>query len=89
MAHTYILLTSKGTYYIGSTDELEKRILQHAKGMVASTKTKLPIKLIYKEYFPTRGEAQKKEYKIKSWKSKKLIESLIIRKTMPPSSSPV
>lgn len=88
MAHTYILLTNKGTYYIGSADKLEKRISQHVKGMVASTKTKLPVQLVYKEYFSTRGQAQKKEYKIKSWKSKKLIESLI-SKTMPPSSSPV
>lgn len=73
----YILLTHVPDYYIGSTDDLKDRLRQHTSGKVKATKSKLPIQLVYKEYFPTRGEAQKREYQIKRWKSKKLIESLI------------
>ena len=80
MAHMYILLTRKPDYYVGSTDDLESRLTKHATGKVKSTKSKLPVQLVYSEYYPTRGEAQKREYQIKRWKSKKLIESLI-RKT--------
>lgn len=77
MPHTYILLTAKGSYYVGSTDRLEERLAAHRKGEVKTTKSALPIELVYSEYFPTRGEAQKKEYQIKRWKSRRLIESLI------------
>ena len=77
MAYTYILLTDKGTYYVGSTDDLEKRLHDHRSGEVRSTKTRLPVQLVYSEHFPSRGEAQEKEYRIKKWKSRKLVESLI------------
>lgn len=77
MAYLYILKTVKNSYYIGSTDNLELRLKYHSSGKVKSTKSKLPIQLVYKEYFPTKSEAQKKEYKIKKWKSRKMIEVLL------------
>ena len=77
MAYVYILLTNKPDYYAGSTDNLEGRLEEHRNGKVKTTKSKLPVQLVYREYFPTRGEAQQKEYRIKNWKNKKLIESLI------------
>lgn len=76
MSYTYILKTAKD-YYVGSTDDLEARIEKHQTGQVKSTKSKLPVKLVFKEYYNTKAEAQKKEYKIKSWKSKKMIEKII------------
>lgn len=87
MAFAYILLTAKNTYYIGSANDLQNRLDRHQSGQVKSTKNKLPIKLVYAEEFKTRSEAQKQEYRIKSWKNKKLIESLIKKSTnMAPSS---
>lgn len=77
MAYTYILKTACNDYYIGSTDDLEQRLKYHKAGKVFSTKNKLPIQLVFKEYYNTKGEAQTKEYKIKKWKSKKMIERLI------------
>ncbi|MDD5528069.1 MAG: GIY-YIG nuclease family protein [Patescibacteria group bacterium] len=84
MAYTYILKTAKGTYYIGSTEDIKERLKMHRFGKVKSTKDKLPVELVFQEYHETRAEAQKKEYKIKSWKSRKMIEILI--STMVPSS---
>lgn len=77
MAYTYILKTTCNDYYIGSTDNIEQRFTEHCSGKVKSTKGKLPVELVFQEYHDTKSEAQKKEYKIKKWKSKKLIERLI------------
>ncbi len=77
MPYTYILKTAKGNYYVGCTNDLESRLKRHQSGNVKSTRNKLPIKLVFKEYYETKSEAQKKEYKIKKWKSKKMIEALI------------
>lgn len=77
MAYTYILKTTVGGYYVGSTDDIEQRLAYHNAGKVFSTKNKLPVTIVFKEYYTTRAEAQKKEYKIKSWKSKKMIEKII------------
>ena len=77
MAYMYILITCIPDYYVGSADDIDDRFRQHISGKVKATKAKLPVQLVYKEYFRTRGEAQKREYQIKRWKSRKLIDSLI------------
>ena len=88
MAHVYILKTAKDKYYIGSTANFVDRISKHQKGKVKTTKSALPVSLVYTEQYQTRGEAQKREYEIKSWKSRKRIEALIrIGSVMAPSSN--
>lgn len=77
MAVLYILQTHKGGYYVGSTLDLDDRLRRHARGMVRSTRALRPIQLVYQESFPSRGEAQRREYEIKRWKSKKKIQNLI------------
>ncbi len=77
MATMYILLTAKGKFYVGSTEDLGKRLAVHSMGKVKTTKSQLPVTLVYQEEFSTRGDAQRREYQIKKWKSSKLIKSLI------------
>lgn len=78
MFFTYILQSeSSGKYYIGSTDDLTKRLIRHNKGYSKYTKNKGPFKIAYKEGFQTRSEAKKREYYLKSLKSKVAIEKLI------------
>lgn len=77
MAFTYILRLNDDSYYIGSTNDIVARLKKHNAGEVFSTKNKLPIVLVFKEYYETRSQAQKKEYQIKKWKSKKMIERVI------------
>ena len=77
MPYVYILKTKKNTYYIESTDNIKNRINQHQKGKVKSTTNKLPVILVFEEYHKTTSEARIKENKIKKWKSRKMIESLI------------
>jgi putative endonuclease len=67
MFYAYILKSLKdGTYYKGSTDNLQKRIKQHNSGKVKYTKGHLPYKLHYFEEFETRSEALKREKFFKS-----------------------
>ena len=47
--------------YIGSTENLEKRLALHNKGKVRSSKAYRPYIIIYKEEFNTRSEALKQE----------------------------
>lgn len=74
----YILQSEiSGRYYIGSTDNLEKRLIRHNKGNSKYTKNKGPFEIVYKEEFQTRPEAKKREYYLKSLKSRVAIVKLI------------
>ena len=68
----YILECSDGTYYTGSTKDLERRIQQHQAGEGAKyTKKRLPVKLIYSEEFDRIDAAFYREKQIQSWSRKK------------------
>lgn len=51
MCYVYILACNNGTHYTGYSANLKKRIAQHKNGEVFSTKTKLPVELIFYEAF--------------------------------------
>ncbi|MGD0338327.1 MAG: GIY-YIG nuclease family protein [Bacteroidota bacterium] len=76
--YTYIIQSdTDGSFYIGSTHDLELRVLRHNEGWSRSTKAKRPWNLVYFKEFQTKSEALKREFEIKRRKSKKYIESLI------------
>ena len=78
MGVVYILQSEKtGCFYIGSTDDLERRISEHLRGHSPATRGRGPWKLVYKEQFDTVVESRRREYEIKQWKSAKLIQALI------------
>lgn len=65
----YILQSEKDNrYYIGYTSDIKMRLIWHNEGKNVSTKHRRPLKLIYKEEFPTKKEAIQRERKIKSYK---------------------
>ena len=83
MYFTYILQSeSTGRYYVGSTDNLDRRVAQHNdpdyKGSKTTKRFKGPWKLVYTESSQTRAEAMSREREIKSWKSRKAIQGMII-----------
>ncbi|MBI4037613.1 GIY-YIG nuclease family protein [Candidatus Curtissbacteria bacterium] len=66
--HTVYILQSlkdKRTY-VGSTDNFERRLLQHNSGRVKSTKHRTPFKVLFTEEFETIQEAKKREQYYKS-----------------------
>ena len=66
MNYTYIVKCSDGSLYTGWTNNLEKRIKDHNAGRGAKyTKARRPAVLVYKEEFPTKQEAMKREWEIK------------------------
>lgn len=81
-AYTYMVECADGTLYTGWTNHLVKRMQAHNAGKGAKyTKSRLPVKLVYYERFPTKQEAMRREYAIKQLSKvdkKRLIENMDI-----------
>ena len=66
MYFVYILESiSTGRWYIGSTQNLDSRLVMHNTGRVRSSKPYLLYKMVYTEMCETRGEAMQREQAIK------------------------
>ena len=79
MGIVYILQSeSSGRFYVGSTDDLKRRLSEHSRGHTPSTRGRGPWKLLYTETFATLSESRRRELEIKRWKSAKMIKALIV-----------
>jgi putative endonuclease len=77
-SHLYILFSQKlNKYYVGSTTDLDRRVIEHNRGKEKFTKTGIPWVLVYSEMFEELIEARSREHYIKKQKSRKFIEALI------------
>jgi putative endonuclease len=66
--YTYILRCFDNSYYVGITNNLEKRIILHNIGKGSKyLLSKLPIRLIYSEKYINKSEARKREIQLKGW----------------------
>jgi putative endonuclease len=64
--YIYILECRGGTLYVGSTNDIEKRVAAHNAGKGAKyTRGRTPVVLLYSESFETKGEALKREAALK------------------------
>lgn len=62
----YILECADGTYYTGYTNDLEKRLARHNKGLASKyTRSRLPVKLVWKKEYKNKGYAMRAEASIK------------------------
>jgi len=78
MCIVYILRSKvNASYYIGSCEDIEKRIYLHNNGFVKSTKRYKPWGLVYQEEYRSLSEARRRELQIKSWKKRAAIENLM------------
>ncbi len=72
MAWMYILECGDGTYYVGSTKDLELRISQHEKGTGASyTSGRFPVRLVYCEEYERVSDAYYREKQVQGWRREK------------------
>lgn len=70
--YMYILRCADGTYYTGSTTDLELRLLQHQQGEGANyTRKNLPVELVYYEEYERIDEAFAREKQVQRWSQKK------------------
>jgi putative endonuclease len=78
--YVYVLQCSDGTYYVGCTNNLNKRLVEHntSKKGAQYTKIRRPVLLKYFEEFPTLLFARRREVEIKGWRRSKK-ESLWIK----------
>lgn len=66
MFYLYILKSQKDqNLYIGSTNDLRKRLALHNQGQVFSTKSRCPFELIYYEAYRAETDARKREKNLK------------------------
>ena len=78
MHKIYVLKSLKdNNFYIGCTSDLEKRLNYHNKGRVRSTKSRIPMILIYSEKYNNKYEAFKVEKFYKTAKGKKVLKEKI------------
>lgn len=72
MPYMYILECADGSYYTGSTWNLEKRLWEHQQGIGARhTAKRLPVKLLYCEEYARIDEAYFREKQVQGWGRKK------------------
>ncbi len=71
-AYTYILLCDDGSYYTGSTKDLERRYQEHLSGEGANhTRKHPPIEVLYYEQYDRIDDAFYREKQIQKWNRKK------------------
>lgn len=70
--YMYIQLCANGSYYTGSTIDLERPLAQHQNGEGANhTKKFLPITLVYYEEYQRIDNAFYREKQVQGWSRKK------------------
>jgi putative endonuclease len=76
--YTYILYSKTlDKYYIGSTNNISHRLIQHNSKHLGFTGSVVDWQIVYHEIYDSGRDALKRERQIKSWKSRKMIEKLI------------
>lgn len=68
MGFVYILRCADGTFYVGSTTDLARRIVQHETGHgSAYTRRRLPVSLVWCEEFARIEDAFAWEKRVQGW----------------------
>ena len=83
MYFVYILECADGTLYVGSTNDMDKRLHQHnnLKSGAHYTKIRRPVILKYSESFRSLGAARAREAEIKSWSRQKKLNLIRVGKS--------
>jgi len=65
-AYTYVLKCTDGEWYVGSTDDLKRRLREHQNGECDATKGRRPVQLIYFEGCRSLEAARAREQQLKT-----------------------
>jgi len=78
MVYTVYILRSQvdGSFYIGYTSNLERRLMEHNEGRTRYTSSKRPWDLFYMEEYNTKGEAIRRERFLKRQRNRGFYYSL-------------
>ena len=83
--YIYILECADDSFYVGCTNNLEKRVKQHNESKWGSHYAKIhrPVVLKYSEEFETLKEARHRESEIKGWRREKKLNLIKFGKPTP------
>jgi len=78
MYFVYVLLSLKDDkFYIGYSKDLKRRLKEHDSGKNTSTKSRLPLKLIYYEAHLSKADAARRERYFKTTKGKSTLRQML------------
>lgn len=78
MYYVYILQSEiDNKFYIGLTNNLNRRLEEHHRGEVSSTKARRPLKLIFYEAYLNEKDAVRREDYFKTTKGKRIIRLML------------
>ena len=78
--YVYVLRSLKDhQFYVGLTRNLPQRLQQHNKGLVTSTKNRVPFELVYWEGCLSENDAAQREKYLKSAWGKRYIKNRLRR----------
>ena len=68
MPFTYLLECRDGSYYVGSTWDLDRRVSEHNLGLGSRyTRRRTPVRLLWCEYYDRIEDAFRREKQIQGW----------------------
>ena len=80
MNYVYVLKSLKDNKrYIGLTNNLENRLIEHNNGRVTATKNRIPFELLYFEEYDSREIAAQREKFLKTGKGREFLDSKNIK----------
>ena len=84
--YVYIVECADGSLYTGYTVNIKNRINEHNHGTRGAkyTRSRRPVKLVYREEFGDMSSALKREYQIKKLTRKKKVDLINRAKTCNP-----
>ena len=78
MFFIYIIYSPKlDKYYIGFTSDINDRLIKHNRKSRGFTNLGRPWILVYSEKYSSKKEAMDREKKLKTWKNRERLETLI------------
>jgi len=74
--YVYIVECADGSLYTGITTNIQRRVLEHNYSFKAAkyTRSRRPVRLVYRKECENRSKASKEEYRIKRLKRKQKLE---------------
>jgi putative endonuclease len=75
--YLYILESENKRYYVGSTNNLERRLKQHQRGHTSTTLRMKNWILVFQQEYESLEKAREAEKVIKSWKRKDYITKIV------------
>lgn len=76
--YVYVLRSTKDDqFYVGSTNDLKRRLQQHQRGENTSTAKRLPLELLYFEGHRSKNDALRREKYFKTTKGKVTLRQML------------